>query len=503
MRPTVTLRQALADPALLGGVLSGDSWQPWRVLLIAAMGEALNRDERRLFWSLTKRLQEPGKLVEELWCVIGRRGGKSRALAVLAVYLAALVSHEDVLAPGETGVLLCIAPDMRQATIILNFVQAIFEQSPILKQMVVNRTSDSLELSNHISIEVRASNFRRLRGPTYIGVIADEAAFWMDAESSSNPDTEILNSIRPGLATTSGMLVVASSPYARKGELYNAHKKHYGEQGDASILVAQAESRLTNPSLSEAIVTRAYERDPASAAAEYGGLFRSDLEAFVSLEAIEACVARGVFERPPVPGISYESFCDPAGGGSGGDSMALAIGHREGDVAIIDVLRERRPRFIPTSVIGEFVPALQSYGITKIVGDRFAGEWAREPFRQHGIIYLANAAPKSDLYLNTLPLINSGKVQLLDHPRLVNQLVGLERRSGRGRDAIDHAPNGHDDLANSVAGVITSLLCARPRNAGLTVALPKFMRPTRAAHNLNDEFRDDPRFRDRATSQYY
>ena len=33
------------------------------------------------------------------------------------------------------------------------------------------------------------------------------------------------------------------------------------------------------------------------------------------------------------------------------------------------------------------------------------------------------------------------------------QLCGLERRTARGgRDSIDHAPGGHDDLANAVAG---------------------------------------------------
>jgi hypothetical protein len=30
MRPTTTLRDALSDPALLGHVLRGPSWLPWR-----------------------------------------------------------------------------------------------------------------------------------------------------------------------------------------------------------------------------------------------------------------------------------------------------------------------------------------------------------------------------------------------------------------------------------------------------------------------------------------
>ena len=153
-----------------------------------------------------------------------------------------------MLAAGERGIVLCIAPDQKQAGIVLDYTEAAFAATPILRQLIANRTSDALELTNRISVEVRASNFRRLRGPTYVAVLADEAAFWLSDESS-NPDTEILNAVRPGLATTGGPLLVASSPYARKGELWNAHRKHYGPKGDPLILVAQGASRDFNPSL--------------------------------------------------------------------------------------------------------------------------------------------------------------------------------------------------------------------------------------------------------------
>ena len=52
MIPRISLRQALADPALLGGVLDGQSWKPWRTLLIAAMGEDLTQDERPVFTTI-------------------------------------------------------------------------------------------------------------------------------------------------------------------------------------------------------------------------------------------------------------------------------------------------------------------------------------------------------------------------------------------------------------------------------------------------------------------
>jgi hypothetical protein len=49
-------------------------------------------------------------------------------------------------------------------------------------------------------------------------------------------------------------------------------------------------------------------------------------------------------------------------------------------------------------------------------------------------------------------------VDLLDDERLFAQTVDLERRTARGgRDSIGHAPGAHDDLANSVAGVVAAL----------------------------------------------
>ena len=51
-------------------------------------------------------------------------------------------------------------------------------------------------------------------------------------------------------------------------------------------------------------------------------------------------------------------------------------------------------------------------------------------------------------------MLNSGRLELLEHSRLVAQLCGLERRTSRlGKDSIDHPPGAHDDIANSVAGV--------------------------------------------------
>jgi hypothetical protein len=454
MKPRSTLRRALSDSKLLGDVLQDDSWQSWRVLLLAAMGEELTSDERALFQQLTNRDQEPGQRVEEFVGVIGRRGGKSRAISVLATYIAGLCKHPS-LVRGERGVLLIIAPDQRQADIVLDYIEANFQQSSILKQLVESRTARSLKLTNKIDIEVRASDWRRLRGPSFVSVICDESSFFLN-ENSSNPDSEILNAVRPGLATTGGQLFMISSPYARRGELWNTYNKHFGPNGDPQVLVAQAATRVMNPSLPQSVVDRAYERDQASAEAEYGAQFRRDIESFVNIEAVRACVSSGVYERAPIPGVTYHGFVDPAGG-SGSDSMTLAIGHIDyaKQIVVVDAIREARPPFSPETIIGEFATTLlRAYRISKVIGDKFAGGFPPEQFGKFNILYEQSAKPRSDLYVDLLPHINSQRIQLLDHSRLISQLTALERRSARGgRDVIDHPPNSHDDLANAVAGL--------------------------------------------------
>jgi hypothetical protein len=455
----MTMRRALSDPALLGGVLAGPTWAAWRVLLIAMVGEALTPEERVIFKQLTGRDHEPGVFVEEFLGIVGRRGGKSRAMAALVVFLACFKSYADVLSSGERATVLCLAANGKQAAIVLGYVVGIIESTPLLAGLVKGRTADSLELKSGLVIEVRAASFRGVRGVTCVAVICDETCFWFDeASGSANPDSAILDALRPSLATTGGPLIAISSPHARRGEAFTTWQRHYGEKGDKRILVAQAPSRTMNPSLPQSVVDRAMERDPAAASAEYLAMWRSDLEAFISLEAVNACADPGVFERAPISDIAYVAFVDPSGGSA--DSMTMAITHNEGDTVFVDAIREVKPPFSPEAVVAQFVEVLRSYRVGSIKGDRYAGEWPREQFRKLGVEYFCSDKTKSEIYGSLLPIVNSGKVALLDDKRLIAQLVALERRTARGgKDSIDHPPGQHDDRVNAVAGAI--LMAAR------------------------------------------
>jgi hypothetical protein len=453
----VTILEAMREQALFARWFRDPkTWVFWCVFLASLFGLPLDADQLEVFKQCTGRAAAFAGGFNEAWLIVGRRGGKSIILALIAIFLAVFKDWSNRLIPGERGTVLVIAADRRQARVIFRYVTALITETPLIASLVDGDvTQDRIDLTNGISIEISTANFRSVRGYTLIACLCDEIAFWM-GDDSANPDAEILAAIRPAMTTMlpDAMLLCASSPYAKRGALYDAFRKYFG-QAEAPVLVWKASTTTMNPSVPPSVISEAYERDPANAAAEYGAEFRSDIEAFVTREAVEACVIKGRFELPPTKGISYVGFVDPSGGSA--DSVTLAIAHREGDRAVLDAVREAKPPFSPEQVTAEFAVLLKTYGIKKVVGDKYAGLWPRERFEVHGIVYEPSAKPKSDLYSELLPLINGARVELLDHPKLVTQICSLERRTARsGKDSIDAL--GHEDIANACAGAVTGLI---------------------------------------------
>jgi hypothetical protein len=102
--PLIPAREAFTTEGLLGTVLPGPSWHAWRTLIIAAMGEGLTDAEWAIFTALTGRLRGPLTRVEEFWAIVGRRGGKSRAVAAMVIYLSVCCNYSKCLSVGERGV---------------------------------------------------------------------------------------------------------------------------------------------------------------------------------------------------------------------------------------------------------------------------------------------------------------------------------------------------------------------------------------------------------------
>ncbi|WP_220149773.1 hypothetical protein [Sphingomonas aracearum] len=456
----ISFSDACIDPQLFGSWFAGDSWSVWRVVDKALFGEPLSDSELAIFTEITGRTEAPSEPASEAWFICGRRSGKDVKASALVAWLATFGAEQmgflARLVKGETGVVQLLAVDRKQAKVCLSYLRAYFEQ-PLLAQMVERSTAEGLELSNGLAIEITTNDQRSSRGRTVVGAVFDECAFWR-SDDSANPDEAVYKAIKPSMATIPGaMLIGISSPYARRGMLWNKHKKHYGKAGN--VLVVQAPTWRMNPTIKRdgPFLTEAYADDPASAAAEYGAKFRKDVEAFVTLEVVEACVEAGIRERGPMDGMSYNAFVDPSGGSQ--DSMTLAISHRDGlgddSLIVIDAVREVKPPFSPEAVVRDFCQLLKLYRVGEVTGDRYGGEWPREQFRKQGVTYRLADKTRSDLYREMLPLLNSTRAVLLDDDRAVQQIVRLERKVARGgRDSIDHGPGAHDDIANAVAGAL-------------------------------------------------
>lgn len=166
----------------------------------------------------------------------------------------------------------------------------------------------------------------------------------------------------------------------------------------------------------------------------------------------------------PRPGVRYFGFVDMSGGSS--DDATLAIGHlHHVRGVIVDWVRNQgqRPPFDPRNAVKSFCKTLKRYGIKRVCGDHYGGETFRQDFQAEGVLYEVSRWSKHDLYENMEVALTTGHVELPDIPLVREQLLGLVWRGQK----IDHAPGGHDDFANAVAGVVqlVDVGCWEPRSS--------------------------------------
>ncbi len=439
------------------------TWQAWFAFLAALFGLPLTVEQLATYKDCTGRSAAPSGAFLEAWIICGRRAGKSFILALIAVFLACFHNWKPFLVPGEVGRIVIIAADRKQARTIFGYCLGFLENIPMLSGMIVRQTQDTIDLANGISIEIQAASFRTIRGYSLVACLADEAAFWSTDETGANPDTEIIRSVKPALASIRGsMLLVASSPYAETGTLWNAHRKHHGKD-DSSVLVWQAPTRTMNPSIPQSVVDEAMESDPASAMAEYMGRFRGDITNFIPREVVERAVDVGVTTRQPIPGVTYQCFFDSASG-VGTDKFAATWGHCENGLIIIDHVYQRRAPFDFSQVFGELACICRNFRVTEVYSDRYSIGALISECQRNGLTHKPSDLDKSRLYLHSLPQLTSGRVRLPDVPEIITEFCSLERRTGsEGRDKVDARGGKPEDIANAVAGCVW--LLSQPMSA--------------------------------------
>lgn len=481
--PAEPLNGTVLDAMRIIPGFEGASWDSWRTVLRALDGLPLEPGDLERWHELTQRPEDaPLGPFTEAYFVAGRRSGKSRIAALLSVHRACFKDWRPYLAHGERATVMVLAANRQQSRIVFRYVDGMIHAVPELKRLLKGKPKqEQIELTCGVNIEIHTASKASVRGYSLAACICDEICFWDADESGANPDVAVLEAVVPGLATlreSGSMLLALSSPYSRRGALFRAYERHYGQPSNNAVVI-QAPTLSLNPTLAESVITDARERDAVAAEAEWDAQWRRDIEAFLSIEAVEAVVDRSrPLELAPVSNVRYYGFCDASGGSQDAFSCGIAHAEKRGEttIAVLDVVRERRPPFSPDAVVQEYAALLKAYHCHEVTGDKYAGEWPRERFRAHGIEYRVADKTRSDYFLELLAPVHAERVRLPDHKTLTKQLVGLERKVQRsGKDSITHGPNGKDDTANAAAGAL--VLALKHEQTGLNVTPLSFMRP--------------------------
>jgi hypothetical protein len=112
---TFSLLDALDDDNLFAPFFASGTWDRWRVFLKALFALPLSNDDMAIYSKHTGRTDPPVRPYNEAALVVGRRGGKSRCLALVAVFLATFKSYDECLAPGEVATVAILASNRAQA----------------------------------------------------------------------------------------------------------------------------------------------------------------------------------------------------------------------------------------------------------------------------------------------------------------------------------------------------------------------------------------------------
>ncbi|MGB3864520.1 MAG: hypothetical protein WBA29_02685 [Xanthobacteraceae bacterium] len=458
---TITLAAAMRDVNLLGAPFQAPTFWPWHCVAKVISGERLDKREAELFRQCTGRTKLPSGPVRNLILLVGRRGGKDRFMSAVAIYRAALAAKwHEIMSPGELAVGLLLGADKKQARILRRYCQGLLA-APMLKALVSRNVDEVIEFRNGAALEIATNDAELVRGRSAIAVLGTECCFWVTNAASASNDEEVVGAAEPCMAMCpdGGLLLMASSVYRKRGYMHRRWKELHGND-DAEDICWLAPSRVMNRALPADVETKAMRQDPQRAKAEFGSQWREDVSDFLPIDILEAATDFGVRERSPLRNVKYYAFVDAAGG-TGKDAFSIAIAHRDPDgTAVLDFLRERKPRFVPAAVVKEYAEILRLYRISSIKGDRYSAGWNADEWGRAGINYEASEQTKSELYLAALPMLLSGQVRLLDVPVLRQQFASLERRvHSSGRESVDDngSASANDDLSNAVAGAIVQI----------------------------------------------
>lgn len=435
-------------------LLSDEGLSPaQRTALKTVYGLELKEEEFEIYRRATELQEYARREQSEATFICGRRSGKTTRIGALIALYEAYRYHN--VPAGEHAYVVLIAPLKKQAKEAFRAIKRYINNSPTLKRTVVKIRKDEIELDNGVIIACWTCSAINVRGSSIICAICDEIAFWQHEDTGANPEEEVMEALRPAMATlVNTKIIKISTPYRKEGLLWNEFQKRH----ELDHPIFQLSTAGMNPSgVSSAFLERERQRNEEKYLREYEVIFTDQIATFIGSNTLDDCIQKGCTELPPHNDATYLAAIDPA---FKRDDFALVIAERmrDGTITIVCAKTWTGTPNEPLpfqSVCREIARILKMYGINSLFGDQHCAVAIAQEFLKLGITYREfniSPSPKMDIFTNLKHLLIGRKIHLLDDPNLLKQFRSLrEHKAKNGRIEIRSGHGAKDDLVFATA----------------------------------------------------
>jgi hypothetical protein len=442
-----------------------------RTFIKAATGLALTKDEIKL-WRLATgrtglssvwRRNYTPRDWSEIWLLCGRRSFKTTFGAILTIWEATRRTPPE----GQSWKIPILSPGLRQGQKgSLDVVRSTVKAIPELAELLVADSEEALTFSTGIEVLTLPPKIKLVQGWTCPLIWCDEASNFSQEDTSESNLADVLDAIRPSIATVPGARIYVSSlPGPDTGTIFEQWENRFS--GDA--LIFKADSVAMNPSLENSEEYQKAKKRKAYFDLYYSGSFVKARSGLLPGELIDAAIR----PIPPLEPYKYVAAlgCDFATGGDSKSERPKAPDDCAAVIAaktLIDGVEKiaivwarawsvKAGQIHPVlSYMEEIAQACARFGVREGVGDQKSLAAAVQFFGQRGITYshlVTNGAASEPVFDFLRTELNEGLLILPnDPPILKSQLRSLEERRDGGR-SYEVAATGtkKDDLATACA----------------------------------------------------
>jgi len=440
----------------------------------AAYGVRLDPEGRAALAQVVRFTEEPCPSgYSEVLIVAGRRAGKSSGCAAIACYETAVMgpAHMAYLQPGQRGIFVICAPTVAQGLETFRYALGCLRTkfADQIEYVIENAGGGEVGLHNGTAIRVGVGHAPTLRGPTYIGGILEERAFFRGQEDSNYSAEEIAAVLRMGMLAPEGAPVrrlwSITSPGARSGDVFEIGQAH-AHNANAPVLVCHGASFIWNKTLDPRQLEAEQRRDPRRYAREVLAEFVDAINPLLDGASIDRAYAdRSANPLTPYLSNDYVATIDF---GVRHDSTAMTIAYLDSSTDLPRVVVVGCWVWTPkpgaplnlTQTIREIVSICREYGCVSITADQFSFDAVKELFRLENMVLVEHAwTQQSKLQKFGLlrDLLVDGRISLPAHRQLISELRQLDETilpSGNVRIAA--RGRAHDDCAFSLALAVSA-----------------------------------------------